>query len=274
MPIYAIGDVQGCYEELARLLEQFNVDTSADEVWFVGDLVNRGPRSLDVLRLVASMGEAATVTLGNHDLHLLAVAETDRPADESLAQVLAAPDADQLLQWLRGRPLAHFRPEFNTLMVHAGVPLQWTARQTVELAREVEGVLQGSERKAFLENMYGQRPDNWSPDLTGIERLRFITNALTRTRFGYADGRLDFSEKGPPGQQPAELLPWFDLPGRETASVRIVCGHWSTLGLLQRPDLLAIDTGCVWGRELTAVRLDEPARVFAVPAAARYREID
>jgi bis(5'-nucleosyl)-tetraphosphatase (symmetrical) len=266
MAVFAIGDVQGCYDELARLLEQLNIDTSGDEVWFVGDLVNRGPRSLDVLRLVASMGKMATVTLGNHDLHLLAIAENVRPMDDSLAPVLAAADADEILQWLRGWPLAYFRPELDTLMVHAGVPPQWSVNETIEHAREVTDALQGPDRKTFLENMYGQRPDRWSPELTGAERQRFITNALTRTRFGHADGRLDFAESGPPGQQAAGLLPWFDLPGRETASLRIVCGHWSALGLLQRSNLLAIDTGCVWGRELTAVRLDGEDEVYSVPA--------
>jgi len=266
MAIYAIGDVQGCYDELARLLEQLNVDLTKDQLWFVGDLVNRGPRSLDVLRLVASFGNSATVTLGNHDLHLLAASQDPARADEGLTEVLAAQDADQLLEWLRHRPLVNYRPDMNTVMVHAGVAPQWDPLQTVKLAREVENALRGDRWKEFLANMYGQQPDRWSPDLTGADRLRFITNCLTRMRFCYTDGRLDFSQKGPPGEQPEGLVPWFDLPDRATQSVRIVCGHWSALGLLQRPNLLAIDTGCVWGRQLSAVRLDGPLRVYSVDA--------
>jgi bis(5'-nucleosyl)-tetraphosphatase (symmetrical) len=266
MAIYAIGDVQGCYDELTRLLELLNVDTAKDELWFVGDLVNRGPRSLDVLRLVASFGNAATVTLGNHDLHLLAVAQDPGKAEESLAEVLAAEDADHLLTWLRHRPLVYYRPDMNTMMIHAGVAPQWDPLQTVRLAREVETALRGDRWKIFLAKMYGQQPDRWSPELTGIDRLRFITNCLTRMRFCHADGRLEFSEKGPPGEQAEGLTPWFDLPDRATESVRIVCGHWSALGLLERSNILAIDTGCVWGRQLSAIRLDGPRRVYSVEA--------
>ncbi len=269
MAIYAIGDIQGCCDELARLLDRLDFDTTEDELWFVGDLVNRGPGSLEVLKLVESLGSAAVVTLGNHDLHLLAVAESDQPPDDCFAPILAAEDAGRLLHWLRHRPLSHYRPELNTLMVHAGIPPQWDPLQTVKSAREVENALQGKHWKEFLAGMYGQRPDRWSPDLKGTDRLRFITNALTRTRYCHADGRLEFSQKGPPGEQPGHLFPWFDLTDRGTQSVRIVFGLWSTLGLLQRPNLLAIDTGCVWGRQLTAVRLDGPPRVYSVDSAFR-----
>ncbi len=272
MAVYAIGDVQGCHAELARLLDILKVDPAIDELWFVGDLVNRGPRSLDVLRLVKSLGRAAIVVLGNHDLHLLAyaVAGLARIPDDDLRQVLDAPDCAELVEWLRARPLAHYRPDLNTLMVHAGVPPAWDPLQTVKLAREVERVLRGADCAWFLREMYGNEPDRWSPTLVGVERLRFITNALTRIRFCHPDGRLDFDAKGPPGSQPAGLVPWFDLPGRATRLVRVVFGHWSSLGLVQQSHLLGLDTGCVWGRTLTAVRLDGPARVFSVACQA-YR---
>ena len=272
MAVYAIGDVQGCYAELARLLDVLKVDTAADELWFVGDLVNRGPRSLDVLRLVKSLGRTAVVVLGNHDLHLLAfaLAGSARVADDDLRQVLAAPDCAELVEWLRARPLAHYRPDLNTLMVHAGVAPEWDPLQTVKLAREAERVLRGAGCAGFLREMYGDQPDRWSPTLSGIERLRFVINCLTRIRYCHADGRLDFDENGPPGSQPAPLIPWFDLPGRATRAVRVVFGHWSSLGLVQQSHLLGLDTGCVWGRTLTAVRLDGPARLFSVTCQA-YR---
>ena len=269
MAVYAIGDVQGCYDELSRLLEKLKFDSTRDELWFVGDLVNRGPRSLDVLRLVASFGHSATVTLGNHDLHLLAVAQDPATAEPDLAQVLNAPDAQELLDWLRHRPLVHYRPDQNTLMVHAGVPSAWDPLQTIRLAREVEHRLQSDQRDDFFAQMYGQTPDRWSEDLQGMDRLRFITNALTRMRFCYADGRLDFSDKGPPGTQSPELIPWFELPDRATESVRVVFGHWASLGLINTRNLVGIDTGCVWGRQLTAVRVDGPLRFCSVEAVSR-----
>lgn len=267
MAIYAIGDVQGCYDELSRLIDKLSFDPADDELWFVGDLVNRGPQSLDVLRLIVSLGKNATVTLGNHDLHLLAVAETDAVADRELEPVINADDAGDLLDWLSRRPLAVYRPELNTLMVHAGIEPGWDPLQTVKLAREVESTLRGNQRPDFLRHMYGEQPDRWSNDLQGIDRLRFITNCLTRIRYCRADGRLEFDHKEPPGQQPDGLIPWFNLPDRATEAVRIVFGHWASLGLLQRPNLLAIDTGCVWGRELTAVQLDGPTRIYSVKAS-------
>ncbi|MCC7258319.1 MAG: symmetrical bis(5'-nucleosyl)-tetraphosphatase [Gammaproteobacteria bacterium] len=268
MAVFAIGDVQGCYEELARLLAVLEADPSTDELWFVGDLVNRGPQSLEVLRLVRSLGRAAIVVLGNHDLHLLALglAGQARVSGDALRAVLAAPDRDELLDWLRRRPLAHYRPDLNTLMVHAGVARDWDPLLTVKLAREVERVLRGDDAVAFLRDMYGNEPDAWSGALAGTPRLRFIVNCLTRIRYCHADGALDFTGNGPPGSQAAGLVPWFELPGRAAQAVRIVFGHWSALGFLQRANLLGLDTGCVWGRSLTAVRLDGPARVYAVPA--------
>jgi bis(5'-nucleosyl)-tetraphosphatase (symmetrical) len=270
MAIYAIGDIQGCYDELSRLLDGLRLDPVDDEIWFVGDLVNRGPRSLDVLRLVRSLGRAAIVTLGNHDMHLLAYALTDsaRTPEAGLRQVLEAPDRDALTDWLRSRSLAHYRPDLNTLMVHAGVAPEWHPLQTVKLAREVERILRGDDCAAFLREMYGDQPDRWSAALAGTDRWRFILNCLTRIRYCRADGGLDFAENGPPGSQPADLVPWFEVAGRAAQAVRIVFGHWSSLGFLQRANLLGLDTGCVWGRTLTAVRLDGPARVFSVPCKA------
>jgi len=268
MAIYAIGDVQGCYDELARLLDQLNADTATDEIWFVGDLVNRGPRSGAVLDLVMSLGKSAVVTLGNHDLHLLALAAGKKPTagDRDLAAVLEHPAADNMLKWLRQQPLVHYRPDLNTLMVHAGVIPDWDPLQTVKLAREVESVLRNPQGDDFLRAMYGEHPQQWSESLRGTDRLRFIVNCLTRIRYCRVDGTLDFAHKGPPGSQPDELSPWFALRDRGAASVRIVFGHWASLGLLQQDNLIGLDTGCVWGRELTAVRLNGPTKIFHVPA--------
>ena len=266
MAIYAIGDVQGCCDELERLLARLRIDPDRDELWFVGDLVNRGPRSLDTLRLVRNLGNLATVVLGNHDLHLIALAfgNRSRAKARELTDVLDAPDGPQLVDWLRHRPLAYYRPELNTLMVHAGVPPQWDPLLTIKLAREVEQVLRGRHCAEYIKDLYGEQPSQWSPGLAGQDRLRFITNCLTRMRYCTTDGTLDLEANGPPGSQPDGLHPWFELPGRQTAMVRLVFGHWASLGLVQRDNLLGIDTGCVWGRKLTAVRLDGPAKTFSV----------
>ena len=266
MAIFAIGDIQGCYEELARLVDKLRFDPSRDELWFVGDLVNRGPRSLDVLRFVRGLEDSSTVVLGNHDLHLLAAREHPDRADQFLRPILAADDAEELLHWLRHRPLTHYRPDLNTLMVHAGIDPSWDPLTAVKLAREVEQTLRGDAYEEFFRAMYGDKPARWSAELTGFERLRFIINCLTRIRFCHPDGMLDFVQKGPPESATPPLMPWFDLPGRASRAVRIICGHWSSLGLLQRPDVLMIDTGCVWGRELTAVRIDGPLKIVSVAA--------
>ena len=266
MAIFAIGDIQGCYEELARLIDKLRFDPNRDELWFVGDLVNRGPRSLDVLRFVRGLEDSSVVVLGNHDLHLLAARARPKQPEKSLRPILAADDADELLDWLRHRPLVHYRPDLNTLMVHAGICPAWDPLTTVKLAREVEQVLRGDSHETFLRKMYGDKPARWSPELTGKKRLRFIVNCLTRIRFCYPDGKLDFTQTGPPDQVASPLMPWFDIPDRASRSVRVICGHWSSLGLLQRPNLLMIDTGCVWGRELSAVRVDGPVKIISVKA--------
>ncbi|NND36769.1 MAG: symmetrical bis(5'-nucleosyl)-tetraphosphatase [Gammaproteobacteria bacterium] len=266
MAVYAIGDVQGCYDDLRRLVKKLKFDPDRDELWFVGDLVNRGPKSLKTLRYIKKLGDAATVVLGNHDLHLLAASVDPTRMDAAMREIIKADDADELLDWLRHRPLAVYRPKLNTLLVHAGVYRGWDPLQTIKLAREVEKTLRGKKYAKFLAGMYGSKPDDWSPDLEGLDRLRFITNCLTRIRYCYPDGRLDFEQKGPPGFQTKKLMPWFELKKRKTKSVRIVCGHWSSLGLVERPNLLMIDTGCVWGRKLTAARLDGPLRIVSVSA--------
>jgi bis(5'-nucleosyl)-tetraphosphatase (symmetrical) len=251
----AIGDIQGCHDELRELLRTARFSADRDELWFVGDLVNRGPDSLGVLRFVRALGDNARVVLGNHDLHLLAAAHRVRKAGrgDTLDAILAAPERDALLDWLRTRPLAHL--EDGRLLVHAGVFPQWTAGQAVALAGEVSAVLRGPHWVDFLRTMYGNAPDRWDDALTGDDRLRAIVNALTRMRFVDASGRMDFEVKEGAGAAPPGLVPWFDAPGRRTADVVVVCGHWSTLGLVVREDLVALDTGCVWGGALTAVRL-------------------
>jgi bis(5'-nucleosyl)-tetraphosphatase (symmetrical) len=257
MATYAIGDIQGCYTSFRRLLDQINLDPAKDKLWFVGDLVNRGPDSLAVLRFVRDLGQQAVVVLGNHDLHLLARAEGhDRNAKkDNLDDVLTAPDRDELLHWLRHRPLAHYSATKDVLMVHAGVPPQWDLAQTLACARELETALRKPGYQRFLTAMYGDHPPLWSQDLIGMDRLRFITNCLTRMRYCTADGRLDLTAKGPPGSQPAGYLPWFQAPGRATKGVRIVFGHWSALGWRASDNVWCLDTGCLWGGAMTALRL-------------------
>jgi bis(5'-nucleosyl)-tetraphosphatase (symmetrical) len=258
MARYAIGDIQGCCDELKALLARLEFSADRDEVWFVGDLVNRGPQSLETLRFVRALGANATVVLGNHDLHLLAIAYgTKRKPKEgdTLDDVLAAPDRDQLLEWLLGRPLAVYDEPRGDLLVHGGLAPQWTPRQAAKLAREVEAVLRDDARTLF-DSMYGNKPDKWDEKLRGMDRLRFVINVFTRMRYVAPDGSVDLKQKGAPGEQETGLVPWFDAPGRASHDVRVVCGHWSTLGFKRRKNLVALDTGCVWGGALTAVNLD------------------
>jgi len=253
---FLVGDVQGCAEAFERLLAEIAFSPSRDRLVAMGDLVNRGPSSLAVLRRMAAFGDAATCLLGNHDLHLLAVAHGVRALHrgDTFGDVLAAADRDACLDWLRRRPLAHL--EAGWLCVHAGVVPQWDLEQTLALAAEFEALLSGPDLPAFLRVMYGNEPDRWSDALSGAERWRFVVNTLTRIRFCTDDGRLDFKTKEGAGAAPPGHRPWFDVPGRRTAGQPIAFGHWSTLGLISSPELLAIDTGCVWGGALTAVRVD------------------
>jgi bis(5'-nucleosyl)-tetraphosphatase (symmetrical) len=274
MARYAIGDIQGCRSELADLLARLRFRADRDELWFVGDLVNRGPDSLGTLRLVKSLGDNATVVLGNHDLHLLALAYgNDRKAKrgDTLAPVLEAPDRDALLEWLLARPLAHLDSNAGLLLCHAGLVPAWSAKKAVTLARSVESQLQANPRQLFAD-MYGNKPDEWSESLAGTDRTRFIINVLTRLRFCTASGRVDLKMKGPPSDSTNDYLPWFEHPRRASRDVRVVFGHWSTLGLLQRNDVLALDTGCVWGGSLTAVDLGDPERPPVQIACAEYQE--
>jgi bis(5'-nucleosyl)-tetraphosphatase (symmetrical) len=267
----AVGDVQGCLPELRQLLERAGFRSDCDEVWFVGDLVNRGPDSLETLRFVRALGDNARVVLGNHDLHLLAVAfgkHRKLRDDDTLDDILTASDRERLLEWLLTRPLAV--REGADLMVHAGVVPQWSADDVMALAAEVERALR-RDPVALFESMYGNRPDQWSPNLEGLDRLRFIINVLTRLRYCRADGRIDLKMKGAPGSQESGWMPWFETPNRCTANVRVITGHWSTLGLVDRPDLLALDTGCVWGGALTAAALDSSAR-WSLPCEG-YRRV-
>ena len=257
MSFYAIGDLQGCLLQTKSLLKKIQAAAPGARVAFVGDLVNRGPSSLQTLRHVKALGERATVVLGNHDLHLLAAAQGVRRVrkDDPLKEILDAPDCAELLDWLRSRPLAHF--EDGHLLVHAGVLPQWTAAQAMALAGEVETVLRGPDWGDFMHEMYGDQPARWDESLTGVDRLRCIVNAMTRLRFCDASGEMELETSGGIANAPPGCLPWFDVPGRRTRDVTVVFGHWSTLGLMLRPNLVALDTGCVWGGKLTAVGLDD-----------------
>lgn len=259
MPTYAIGDIQGCHDDLQRLLEHICFDPASDTLWFVGDLVNRGPQSLATLRFIKNLGKQVVTVLGNHDLHTLAVANGHLKyhRNDHIDDILGAEDRDELMEWLRHLPLLHHDPVLDFTMVHAGLPPQWDLATAQACAQEVEAVLQSDDYVAFLDQMYGNEPDLWDEQLSGWDRLRFITNCFSRLRYCAPDGRLALEEKGKPGSQPTGLLPWFDVPGRKTANLRIVFGHWSTLGTLKNDRAYAIDTGCLWGGHLTALRLED-----------------
>lgn len=272
MAVYAIGDVQGCFDELLALLTRIDFDRARDRLWMVGDLVNRGPRSLEVLRFVAGLGDRVVCVLGNHDLHLLAVAAGVGKLNKAdrLDEVLAAPDLQDLVRWLRHRPLLHHDPALGYTMVHAGLAPAWTLQDSLHRAHEVEQALRGPSADEFFTAMYGEEPTGWRDDLTGLPRLRAITDFLTRARFLDRDGRCDLVTKGQLGSQPVGHVPWFDFPGRATADLPIIFGHWSALGSLDRPNLLALDTGCLWGGCLTAARLDGRGEIFQVDCSAKH----
>jgi bis(5'-nucleosyl)-tetraphosphatase (symmetrical) len=266
--IYLLGDLQGCGDPLARMLEVVAFSPSRDHLYVLGDLVNRGPDSLGVLQRLSALGASSTCLLGNHDLHLVAVALGVRKPHKSdtVAQILDAPDREHWLNWLRHQKMAV--QAHGWLMVHAGVLPQWDAAQTLALAAEVEAMLQGPDLATFLPQMYGNEPAQWRDDLQGAERLRCVINSLTRLRFCSADGTMEFASKEGAGGAPEGSMPWFEVPGRRTAGVPVAFGHWSTLGLINRDDLLSLDTGCVWGGKLTAVRLTDTGReVIQIPCA-------
>lgn len=260
MAIYAIGDIQGCYDEMMQLLDKLRFNKRLDRILFTGDLVNRGPKSLESLRHVKSMGRRNNSILGNHDLHLLAIANgvgKQQDISPDLMRILTAPDRDSLLEWLRQRPVVIYDKKRKFLISHAGVYPGWTLEETLQYARELEEVIRGRRFHEFLYNMYGNTPDKWSPRLSGWDRIRFIVNAFTRMRYCDSHLKLLFDYKRGPQSRPEGYLPWYDLPRKFDPSVKIIFGHWSTLGHLDYKEVISIDTGCLWGGYLTAVRLDK-----------------
>jgi bis(5'-nucleosyl)-tetraphosphatase (symmetrical) len=250
--------------ELRRLLDVIAFDSGKDQLWFCGDLVNRGPKSLETLRFVKELGNAAITVLGNHDLHLLAVAKQQKKTKpkDSLNPILSAPDKEELLDWLRFQPLFHYNDDF--CLIHAGLPPQWGLKKIIKMAEKAEQVLQSPDYIGFLRKMYGNEPDIWSKDLSGMDEIRFIVNCFTRMRYCEANGRLDFNYKGPLGSQPKNLVPWFEVPNRKSTNLQIIFGHWSALGFYQKNNCFGIDTGCLWGGQLTALKLSKGVKRISI----------
>jgi len=270
MAVFAIGDVQGCYDELMKMLDQIHFDPASDQIWLAGDLVNRGPKSLEVLRLARELGDSCVSVLGNHDLHLLANAAgvvEFRHHMDTIEPVLTAPDSDELMHWLRQQPLFYHDPQLGFSMVHAGLPPEWTVTEALERATEVENVIKGDDWQKFFAHMYGNKPKRWSPKLKGWDRLRYITNCFTRLRYCHEDGRLALKFKGAPEDKPLHQKPWFEMPNRASRDDNIVFGHWSTLGVGQYGNVFSLDSGAVWGDTLTAVRIDEFPHEWVTVAA-------
>lgn len=273
MAFYAIGDVQGCFDALRTLLDKLRYDPMRDRLWFTGDLVNRGPQSLEVLRLVSSLPKTETV-LGNHDLHLLAVASGQAPKkkNDTFDDVLGAPDREIVLEWLRNRPLFIHDKHSGFSLVHAGLLPDWDLVTIQKLACEAEQSIARSQHNELFTHMYGDTPDHWQEELGGWARLRVIINAFTRLRYCDREGRMDLRPKSRPGQQPEHLVPWFQVPGRKSRTLRIIFGHWSTLGLWNDDGVLGIDSGCLWGGRLTAVRLDtDPLQFIEVACSQQLK---
>ena len=266
MATWAIGDIQGCHDELTRLIDKLRFDPTADSLWFCGDLVNRGGQSLAVLRLIKSLGPSVVVALGNHDLSLLAIAERKREdqarVNPELREILFAPDRDELLNWLRKQNLLHVDRALGFALVHAGLFPRWTIDQALEVAREIEDKLRSEGYRRLMKQLFGNKPDLWTPKLRGIDRWRAGINVLTRMRYCDVRGRIAFSDKGTPGTQRPGLYPWYEVPGQIKRDIRVVCGHWSTLGRFSGLGVHAIDTGCVWGGSLTALRVDSEEPEF------------
>lgn len=266
MATYAIGDIQGCFQSFRNLLGKIGFHPQQDQLWLVGDVINRGAGSLQMLRWIYEHQDSLVMVLGNHDLHAIAVFEGFVPLHKSdtLQPLLDAPDAPQLLAWLRQQPLVYQTPDF--LMVHAGLLPQWSAEDAFQLASEVASALRGQNYRDFLSQMYGNQPSQWQDLLEGMDRLRLITNAMTRIRTCTPDGEMNFKFSGELADVPSGYLPWFEAPGRKSVDTTIIFGHWSALGLQQRPNLYALDTGCLWGGVLTAMRLEDHA-IYQVPCA-------
>ena len=272
MSAYAIGDIQGCYSELQNLLNEINFDERRDELWFAGDLVNKGPKSLQTLRFIKALGVNAKITLGNHDLHLLAVAKNIQPLlkKDTIQEILAADDVKELIDWLKSRPLLITDDDLNFTMVHAGLPPQWSLENAKEFAKECELILQSEKINKLLAEMYGDTPNIWVNSLQDYAKQRFIINCFTRIRFCNSDGMLDFDTKVAPGKQNTSLIPWYSLPNRKTKDNKIIFGHWSTVHIgneknFKQYNVYPIDTGCLWGGRLTAMRLEDE-KVFSVPS--------
>lgn len=261
MNVFAVGDLQGCFSELEQLLDKVGFDPNQDQLWLAGDLVNRGPQSLEVLRFASSLGDSVKAVLGNHDLHLLAVAYSGAKVkrNDTIQEILEAPDRDQLLDWLRHRPLCHYDAQLGYVMTHAGIPPIWSINDTLSYAREVEQVLRGADCKAYFKAMYGNQPDRWQDKLKGYDRLRAITNYLTRMRFCTPQGQLEFDSKEGLDQCPEGFAPWFHYV-RQDADTSIIFGHWAALeGRIDVQGVFGLDTGCVWGSRLTALNLKNQA---------------
>jgi bis(5'-nucleosyl)-tetraphosphatase (symmetrical) len=272
MSTYAIGDIQGCYQELLNLLDEINFDQINDQLWFTGDLVNRGPQSLETLRFVKELGDKAIITLGNHDLHLLAVAlnTANKHTKDTIDSILDATDRNELLDWLRSQPLLYHDKESGFTLVHAGLLPQWDVQQAIELAQEVEYALAAGNYADFFTHMYGDKPEHWADDLKDWDRLRVIINAFTRLRYCDEKGNFALKEKGPPGTQSKPYQPWFTIPARKTKKEKIIFGHWSTINFgniknFQDYNVYPLDTGCLWGGSLTALRLEDE-KSFSVPS--------
>jgi bis(5'-nucleosyl)-tetraphosphatase (symmetrical) len=268
MTTYAIGDIQGCYSAFRRLLDAIDFEPARDRLWLVGDLVNRGPQSLAVLRFVKNLGARAVTVLGNHDLHLMVVAAgyARQHDGDTLNAILRAPDRDELLDWLRQRKLMHAAGRYA--MVHAGLLPQWSIAKALRLAREAEDALQGDGYDDFLRHMYGNKPDRWRDDLTGVDRLRVIINAMTRIRLCTTKGKMEFTHKGRPEHLPRGYQPWFKAARRRSRATTVLFGHWAALGLYTDDNVIGLDTGCVWGRKLSAFRLSD-GRIVQCAATAR-----
>jgi bis(5'-nucleosyl)-tetraphosphatase (symmetrical) len=270
MTLYAAGDLQGCAHPFERLLERLQFDPAGDQLWLVGDLVNRGPGSLQLLRQVIALGDSVTTVLGNHDLHLLAVAAGARPQGQrdTLNDILAAPDRDELLTWLRTRPLLHVAPQHRLVLVHAGIPPDWSIAHAQAMAAHVQNLLRDDDWSGRIGELFGNLPDREQDADSAMARARYTVNALTRMRCCDREGRLDFSYTGAPESRPPELTPWFDMPHRRAADWHLVFGHWAALGVMRRDNLTALDSGCVWGGRLSAVALLPPGPVVAVSCGA------
>ncbi|MBU2708026.1 symmetrical bis(5'-nucleosyl)-tetraphosphatase [Zooshikella marina] len=273
MTTFAVGDIQGCFDELQQLLTQVEFDPLRDELWVVGDIVNRGPKSLETLRYLYSLGDRCKAVLGNHDLHLLAIAYGKQPPrkGDSLDSILEAPDREELLSWLRFRPLIYYDELLQVTMVHAGIPPHWSLKKALRRAKEVETILQSDNFTDFLVNMYGNQPNDWSKKLKGWDRLRIITNYFTRMRFCSSDGQLELTHKSGSNQAPAGFQPWYNHSNRKTHDDLIIFGHWAALeGKAEHENVYALDTGCIWGNALTIMNIE--ARTLHSLSCEGYRK--